>query len=171
MSLAGPSGPDLAGVVRDANAVSLPYVVVGGFSVIANGYVRATKDSDLLVPDGADANEAVLRFIGVVEATRAYDGKSLTSDDVGGEEHLRVATRHGIVDLMRGGLPPLDYETVARYAVATEVGGEVAPVAALRSIVGFKRLARRPRDKTDLEELESFHGKLPIDPIPGLDDV
>ena len=70
---------------------------------------------------------------------------------------------------MRGGLPPLDYETVAGYAQATEVGGESAPVAALRSIVGFKRLAGRPRDRTDLEELEALHGELPIDPIPGLD--
>ncbi|HEX3737286.1 MAG TPA: hypothetical protein VHV53_07055 [Solirubrobacterales bacterium] len=40
-------GPDLAGVVADANAVGLPYVVIGGFAVIARGYFRATKDSDL----------------------------------------------------------------------------------------------------------------------------
>jgi hypothetical protein len=42
------SGPDLDGVVADANAVGLDYEVIGGFSVIANGYLR-----DLLVPDGA----------------------------------------------------------------------------------------------------------------------
>ncbi len=46
------SGPDLAG---------LDYVVIGGFSVIYHGYVRATKDSYLLVPDGAEANAAVIR--------------------------------------------------------------------------------------------------------------
>jgi hypothetical protein len=55
------SGPDLDGVVADANAVGLPYVVIGGFSVIAHGYVRATRDSDLLVPDGAEADEAIHR--------------------------------------------------------------------------------------------------------------
>jgi hypothetical protein len=49
------SGPDLVGVVADADAVGLDYVVIGGFSVIYHGYVRATKDSDLLVPDGADS--------------------------------------------------------------------------------------------------------------------
>jgi hypothetical protein len=26
-----------------------------------------------------------------------------------------------------------------------------------------------PRDRNDLEELEAFHGELPIEPIPGLD--
>lgn len=163
------SGPDLDGVVADANAVGLDYVVIGGFSVIANGYLRATDDSDLLVPDGAPTDEAIIRFLDRIEATRLRDGKVLTGEDVTATHHLRVNSRHGIVDVMRGGLPPLDYETVAARGINAEVGGEQARVAGLRSIVGFKRLAGRPRDRTDLEELEAFHGELPIDPIPGLD--
>jgi hypothetical protein len=117
------SGPDLAGVVRDADAAGLAYVVIGGFSVIANE----------------------------------------------GAEHLRVATRNGIVDILRGGLPPLDFDTVAEHALRVEVGGREARVAGLRSIVGFKRLADRPRDRNDLAELEALHGELPVEPIPGLD--
>ncbi|MBK5221056.1 MAG: hypothetical protein JJE35_14945 [Thermoleophilia bacterium] len=85
MSQAEPSGPDLEGVVADANAVGLPYVVIGGFSVIANGFVRATR--------------------------------------------LRVISRHGLVDVVRGGLPPLDFETVAREAFDADVGDESAPFA------------------------------------------
>lgn len=169
MSQDEPSGPDLDGVVADANAVGLPYVVIGGFAVIANGFVRATKDSDLLVPDGSDADEAIHRFLERIEAGRLHDGKELTPKDIDGAHHLRVRSRHGIVDIMRGGPPPLDYETVAREAIAAEVGGEPAPIAGLRSIVGFKRLAGRPQDRRDLEELESFYGKLPEDEIPGLD--
>jgi hypothetical protein len=42
-------------------------------------------------------------------------------------------------------------------------------VAGLRSIVGFKRLSDRPRDRNDLIGLAEIHGELPIDPIPGLD--
>jgi hypothetical protein len=169
MSQDEPSGPDLAGVVADANAVGLAYVVIGGFSVIANGYLRATQDSDLLVPDGAEADAAIQRFLSVAEATRLYDGKELTSEDVAGAHHLRLNSRHGIIDIMRGGLPPLDYDSVARNALILDVGGQDAPVANLRSIVGFKRLAGRPRDRYDLEELEAFHGELPIDEIPGVD--
>ena len=169
MSQDEPSGPDLAGVVADANAVGLPYVVIGGFSVIANGYLRATQDSDLLVPDGAETDAAIQRFLSAAEATRLYDGRELTSEDVAGAHHLRLDSRHGIVDIMRGGLPPLDYDSVARDAMTVDVGGEDAPVANLRSIVGFKRLAGRPRDRNDLEELEAFHGELPIDEIPGVD--
>jgi hypothetical protein len=64
----------------------------------------------------------------------------------------------------------LDYDTVAANAIDGEAGGEPARFASLRSIVGFKRLAARPQDHRDLEELEAFNGELPVDPIPGLDD-
>jgi hypothetical protein len=164
-----PSGPDLDGVVADANAVGLQYVVIGGFAVIANGFLRATKDSDLLVPDGQETDEAIVRFLDRIEARRLRDEKVLTLDDVQNAQHVRVESRHGIIDVMRGGLPPLDYNTVAAGAIDAEVGTQPVRVANLRSIVGFKRLAGRPQDRRDLEELESFHGELPIDPIPGLD--
>lgn len=163
------SGPDLDGVVADANAAGLPYVVIGGFSVIAHGYLRATRDSDLLVPDGPDADEAILRFLERVEATRVHDGRTLSSEEIKAAEHFRVNSRHGIIDVLRGGLPPLDYETVAGQAVEIDVGGEPGRFASLRSLVGFKRLADRAQDRLDLEELRKLHGELPIDPIPGLD--
>jgi hypothetical protein len=169
MSHPEPSGPDLDGVVAAANAVGLPYVVIGGFSVIANGFVRATKDCDLLVPDGAAANSAILHFLERIEATRLSDDKVLAEDEVTAADHLRVRSRCGIVDLLRGGSPPLDFETVAARAIEGEVGGEPAMFASLRSLVGFKRLAGRPQDRRDLEELEALNGELPEDEIPGLD--
>lgn len=163
------SGPDLDGVVADANAVGLRYVVIGGFSVIAHGYLRATRDSDLLVPDGPEADAEIKRFLERVGATRLSDGKRLAPDDIEGAAHLRVTGRHGIVDILRGGLPPLDYDTVAAEAINLDRGGETAPFASLRSLVGFKRLAGRGQDRLDLENLERVHGALPIDPIRGLD--
>lgn len=163
------SGPDLAGVVADANAVGLEHVVIGGFSVIFHGYVRATKDSDLLVPDGPDADAAVLRFLQRIDGKRLRDDKILTLEDVAGADSLRVNSRHGIIDIMRGGLPPLDYDTVARRADTTDWDGQTIRIAALPSIVGFKRLAGRPQDKLDLTELQAIYGELPIEPIPSLD--
>lgn len=165
-----PTGPDLEGVVADADAVGLECVVIGGFSVIYHGHIRATKDSDLLVPDGPEADDAICRFLDRVEATRLYDGKRLTREDIAGTQHLRVNSRHGIVDLMRGGLPPLDYETVARRAVEAVWEGQAVRVAALPSVVGFKRLAGRPQDRQDLASLEAIYGELPIEPIAGLDN-
>ncbi len=162
-------GPDLAGVVADANATGLQHVVIGGFAVIAHGYLRATKDSDLLVPDGPETDAAILRFLDLIGATRFSDGKVLKGEDVAGAHHLRVDSLHGVIDIMRGGLPPLDYETVAARAIDGSWRDHPFRVAALRSLVGFKRLAGRPGDRVDLEKLERANGELPIDPIPGLD--
>lgn len=164
------SGPDLNGVVADANAVGLPYVVIGGFAVIAHGYIRATRDSDLLVPDGPEADAAVLRFLEKIDAKHLRDGETPGAADIEGGHHLRVNSRHGIIDIMRGGLPPLDYDTVASRAVELDAGGEPAPFASLRTIVGFKRLAGRGEDRIDLKHLERVNGELPVDPIPGVDD-
>jgi hypothetical protein len=163
-------GPDLSGVVADANASGLKHVVIGGFAVIAHGYFRATKDSDLLVPDGPETDGAILRFFERIGATRFTDGKVLTAEDVAGADHLRVDSCHGVIDIMRGGLPPLDYETVAAAAVEGSWRDSPFRVASLRSLVGFKRLANRSQDRVDLEKLEGVNGELPIDSIPSLDE-
>jgi hypothetical protein len=164
------SGPDLVGVVADAEATGLEYVVIGGFSVIYHGHVRATTDSDLLVPDGSDADAAILDFLERAEGRRLRDEKLLALPDIAGAHHLRLNTRHGIVDILRGGLPPLDYPTVAERAETVEFLGASVRIASLASVVGFKRLAHRPDpDRSDLRNLEAIHGPLPIEPIPGLD--
>jgi hypothetical protein len=126
-------------------------------------------------PSGPDLDGLLRRMtqffaFSIAQSHPSARRESPDPDDVAGAHHLRVMSRHGIVDIMRGGLPPLDYETVARNSIATEVGSESAPVAGLRSIVGFKRLAGRGQDRIDLEELEALHGELPIDPIPSLDE-
>lgn len=163
------SGPDLVGVIADANSAGLKHVVIGGFSVIFHGHVRATRDSDLLVPDGEETDAAILRFLELVDARRLSDEKSLTIEDVTDAEHLRVSSRHGLIDIIRGGAPPLDFDTVSDRANTTEWEGQVVRVAGLPSVVGFKRLARRPQDRVDLEELKALHGELPEEPIPGVD--
>lgn len=140
------SGPDLVGVIADANAAGLKHVVIG-----------------------EEADETILRFLEVADGRRLADGKKLTIDDISGAEQLRVNSRRGIIDLIRGGSPPLDFDTVSDRADTVEWEGQVVRVAALPSVVGFKRLARRPQDRVDLEELEAIHGALPVEPIPGLD--
>ncbi len=65
----------------------------------------------------------------------------------------------------------MDFATVAERAVVAEWSGQTVRVAALPSVVGFKRLAGRPQDRLDLAELEAIYGALPVEPIPGLDGL
>jgi hypothetical protein len=107
----------------------------------------------------------------VHSAVGAQDHAPLAEEHLLGRAHLRATTEAGIIDVLRGGLPPLDFETVRAGAMPADYGGVRIWVAGLRSIVGFKRLADRPRDRNDLIGLAEIHGDLPIDPIPGLDDI
>jgi hypothetical protein len=146
------------------------FVVVGGFSVIANRFIRATEDIDFLVPDEDEDNDRrVLVALRKLDGVRLRDDAPLVDEHLIGKTHLRARTRAGIIDIMRGGLPPLDYETVEKRAMPAEYDEANFLVAGLRSVVGFKRLAGRPRDRNDLIGLEGVHGELPIEPIPGLD--
>jgi hypothetical protein len=146
------------------------FVIVGGFSVIANRFIRATEDIDFLVPDDQRNDLRVLSALRRLDAVLLRDGEPLLDEDLLGRSHLRAATSAGVVDVMRGGLPPLDFETVEKNAIIADYDGAEFPIASLRSIVGFKRLAGRPRDRNDLIGLEEIHGPLPIDRISGLDD-
>jgi hypothetical protein len=100
---------------------------------------------------------------------RLRDNAQLGDGHLLDQTHLRAKTRAGVVDILRGGLPPLDYETVEERAMRADYGTVEFLVAGLSSIVGFKRLADRPRDRNDLIGLAEIHGELPLDSIPGLD--
>jgi hypothetical protein len=154
-------------VITAANEVELPYVIIGGFAVIANQYVRGTEDVDMLISGDRRLDPTVLRFLERVQAHR--DGKPITARTLSLAESLRFATSHGPVDLLREGAPPLDLQTVADSAIQLTYHGQPAKVASLASLVAFKRLADRPRDRLDLSELERIHGTLPLQPLPGLD--
>ena len=145
------------------------FVVIGGFAVIANRFVRATEDVDFLVPDDPANDRRVLAALRALAAVRQRDEAPLRDEHLLGQNHLRAVTDAGLIDIVRGGVPPLDFETVVAAAMRADYDGLEVPIASLRSLVGFKRLAGRPQDRQDLERLAEIHGPLPEDPIPGLD--
>jgi hypothetical protein len=166
----GIADPELDVAVAAMVAEQARFVVIGGFSVIANRFVRATEDIDFLVPDDDENDRRVLAALQELEGVRLRDDEPLREEHLVRQTHLRAKTRAGVIDVMRGGLPPLDFETVEERALPADYGGVEFLVAGLSSIVGFKRLADRPRDRNDLIGLAEIHGELPDEPIPGLDE-
>ena len=161
--------PELDVAVAAMIAEDARFVVVGGFAVIANRFVRATEDIDFLAPDDVDNDRRVLAALVTLDGVRLRDDAPLADEHLLGQTHLRAKTRAGIIDILRGGLPPLDYDTVEERAMRAGGDGAEFLVAGLSSIVGFKRLAGRARDQNDLLGLAEIHGELPTDQIPGLD--
>lgn len=165
----GIADPELDVAVAAMVAEDARFVVVGGFSVIANRFVRATEDIDFLVPDDPENDQRVLSALRRLDGMRLRDEQPLEEAHLIGQTHLRAKTSAGVIGIMRGGLPPLDFETVEERAMRADYGGVEFLVASLSSIVGFKRLADRARDRNDLIGLAEVHGDLPTEPIPGLD--
>ena len=164
-----PVDPDLPGITTALIAANAQFVVIGGFAVIANDYVRATEDVDLLIPDDAENDRALDAALNALGARWTTDDAAFSPGGLSGREHSRFWTRHGLLDLLREGAPPLDFANVRQHAHIADLGDGRFRVAGLASVVAFKRLAGRLRDKADLEQLAEIHGELPIDPIPGLD--
>lgn len=164
-----PLEPELDVAVAALADAGARFVVIGGFAVIANRFIRATEDIDLLVPDDDENDRLVVSALKALDARRLQDDAPVTEEHLLGRNHLRVVTTAGLIDVLRGGVSPLDYDTVESRALAANYGGAEILVAGLRSIVAFKRLSDRPRDRNDLLGLVEIHGELPIDPIPGLD--
>lgn len=161
--------PEVDRAVEAMQNADAQFVIIGGFAVIANQFVRATEDIDLLIPDDAENDRRVINALQSLNGVHVSNDSPLTEGMLLGQDNLRVKTDAGLIDLIRGGAPPLDFETVEAESIEASFGGPHFRVAGLRSVVGFKRLAGRPRDRLDLEALEEIHGELPIDPIPGLD--
>jgi len=164
--------PELDAITRALLGTGARFVVIGGFAVIAHRYVRATQDVDLLVPAEDDDNDRRLeQALAELDAVWAHDDSSpLQGRALTGREHARLLTSHGLVDVLREGAPPLDFATVAANAERADLGDGPFLIAGLRSLVSFKRLAGRPRDRLDLEELRALHGELPLERVPGVDD-
>ena len=164
-----PAEPDLVGVCRSLNAAGAHYLVIGGFAVIAHQHVRATEDSDLLVPVD-DANvDALAAALADLDAVVTATGSAPTRVLLAEAAHIRLDTRAGLVDLLREGDPPLDFESGFADRLTVILDDVEIPVAGLALLATLKRVAGRLRDRADLEELERIHGELPSLPLPDPD--
>jgi hypothetical protein len=153
--------PDPAAVARAFNEAGADFILIGGFAVIAHSVLRTTEDSDLLIPDDETNDRAIFDALLTLDAV-GMNGEEVTVERITQRSSFRMMTPGaGTVDLIRGGLPPLDLESVLKRSINGTVHGAEMRIAGLESLVAFKRLAGRPRDLADLSDLEAVHGPLP----------
>jgi predicted nucleotidyltransferase len=161
---------DDGAILAHLNAAGIDYVVIGGWAVIAHGYVRATQDVDVLVADTVAVRRQVTAALAALEATR-LNGTVLTADLAMPDQGWQVNTRLGRVDVLLEGPPPLDLASVQAGAEQRAIDGTPVLISGLAHLVAFKRLANRTTDRADLEELERILQRpLPRLALPGIDD-
>lgn len=135
------------------------FVLVGGLAVNAWGYLRATRDLDV-VPDPSRQNlerlDALLQQLGgrVDVGGRLLDSTAISTFLKTGDRTL-VLTELGQVDVLQG-LPQVPrYDELERQARDVDLEGLMVRVCSLEHLLAMKRASDRPRDRDDREALEA----------------
>ena len=144
-----PEIEDLVELCRRLNEAEARYVLIGGFAVILHGFVRGTKDIDLLVDASADNIERIRRALSHLADNAVQD---VGDDEVTRYAVVRVADEI-VVDLMARACG-IDFEQASRESgVETiEVEGVAIPVATKSMLIRMKDTVR-PSDAADVEYL------------------
>jgi hypothetical protein len=141
------------------------FVVIGGVAVGVHGFVRATKDLDI-VPDPSPENLARLARV-LVEVKAQHVGvgdfspEEFPYDPIDPEQlaegaNFRLSTSHGPLDIMQwvaGIQTDLAYAELAPQALTVGFRGTQIRVCDLEHLRAMKRAAGRPQDLEDLKRL------------------
>jgi hypothetical protein len=154
-----PPAPDIPAILTTLLEHDVRFVVIGGVAVAHHGYVRATKDVDI-VPEPGERN---LRRLW--ECLAELEAEPLALGDLGPEElNGDLATRHGRLHVHRyvtGKLEqPDDYTVLAERADRTSFDFGTVLVAGYDDLLDFKNLAGRDQDLTDIRALREARGDI-----------
>jgi hypothetical protein len=149
---------DAESILRVLRRHGVEFVVVGGIAVQAHGYIRFTRDLDVIIrPNSLNASrlsealtelEAELRTPG---ALRLTDQAELRRAPL-----IPLMTRGGPLDVLHvehiGGAPR-SYDALREAALVIDLDGCEVPVAGLGDLIRMKRAAGREQDLMDIEAL------------------
>lgn len=160
---------DIEGILEALAAEAVDFLLIGGVAVGFHGYVRATKDVDIVpAPDAENLRRlaAVLRALDAeVEGADEFEDTELPDPldpaalALGGNWVLR--TRLGRFDVMQwigeSGL----WKRLAPSAVPADIGDLTVQVIGFEDLVALKEEAGRPEDLADLRRLRQARGEEP----------
>ena len=140
---------------RALNKNSVVYIMVGGFAVNLNGYIRATKDSDLWLKDDLTNR----RNFRKAYAESGYgDFASLeTMQFAPGWTQFYIA--NGIIlDIMTSmkGLENKTFDECYQQARVADLDGVRVPFLHINDLLANKKAVARPKDQLDVIELEKI---------------
>lgn len=140
-----PELEDLIALCRSLNHEGVRDLLIGGFAVILHGFVRTTKDIDLLI-DASDVNvSATKRALASLADNAAAD---IGVSDVRDYTVVRVADEI-VVALMAAACGVTYEEAMGQETELRQINGVVIPVAGKRLRIRLKDTVR-PSDQMDV---------------------
>jgi hypothetical protein len=161
-----PDALDPLPLLRALHERGIEHIVVGGFAVNAHGFIRVTKDLDI-VPSPAEGNlEQLAKMLSDLGArildTEDFTGEEMPADptrkadlEMGG--NFCLLTDLGRLDVMQwlSGIDTDDlYGKLNPDTVEGSVDGIPVRVCSLEHLRAMKRAAGRPQDLEDLRRLD-----------------
>lgn len=152
-------------IVTALNDAKVRYLIVGGLAVNAHGFVRLTRDVDIVLaldpPNAASGLNALL----AIGYRMAIPAKPEEFADVATRENWRRSKQMIVLKLWsdQHRRTPVDIFVYEPFVFAEEnkvaslleiCPGLNAPVVSLPTLLEMKRAAARPQDLIDIEELE-----------------
>jgi len=139
-------------------AHNVDFVVIGAIAVQAHGYVRWTKDLDIIVRPTTLNLTRVSEALVDLEAELRTPGTLRITDphQLRAAPMVPVMTRAGpldIVNVEHVAGAPRSYEALRDAALIIELRGVEVAVAGLSDLIRMKRAAGRPHDLADIEAL------------------
>lgn len=145
-----PEVEDLLALCRSLNREGVRYVLIGGFAVVLHGFVRTTKDVDLLVAASAENLATLKRALAYLPDNAIAE---VDEGDLGRYSVVRVADEI-VVDLMASACG-VDYAEALRIGVEPrDVEGVVIPLASRQLLIRTKDTLR-PSDAMDVAFLRA----------------
>jgi hypothetical protein len=152
-------------LVRALNAFEVRFLIAGGLAVVAHGYLRSTKDADIVVeltPENVKASFDALASLGyrpLVPVTASQLGDAATRRALIEDKGMQVlqfwsdAHRETPVDVFVDF--PFDFEAEFANALVkpTSNAGNVRFVS-IPVLIRMKEIAGRSQDLTDIEHLK-----------------
>ena len=144
-----PELEDLLSLCAALNREGARYLLIGGFAVILHGYVRGTKDIDLLVDTSPENVQAVKRALSTLPDNAVA---AVADDEIGKYQVVRVADEI-VIDLMAAACG-IDYAQAAVEGIERrDVEGVSIPVASKPLLIRMKQTVR-DSDRADVQFLK-----------------
>jgi predicted nucleotidyltransferase len=158
---------DIHSLLAELVDEGVEFLVIGGVAVGFHGYVRATKDVDVVpAPDAenlARLARVLRRLDAEIEGAEEFEDDELPSpldpEVLGERGNWILETRLGRFDIMQWIDDDPLWERLFPEAIVTEIDGMPVRFVGYEDLVAMKRRAGRPEDLADLERLREARGE------------
>ena len=147
-------------------AAEVRFIVIGGFAVSAHGYLRGTKDLDI-VPDPDPEN-----LVRLARALSQLDAKVMGMEEFAEEEVVQpdiaglamggnfvLTTSCGRLDILQLVSPDFEFGDLDAAAIEDVVLGHRVRFCGYDDLVKMKQAAGRLEDELDLKRLRAARGE------------